>query len=60
MITDACMTLGRDSCHRDVAKALNMSVQQVSNVRYRATKVEPNAQFIRWEIDWAERLESEK
>jgi REP element-mobilizing transposase RayT len=46
--------------HRDVAKALNMSVQQVSNVRYRATKVEPSALFIRWESDWTERLESEK
>jgi len=34
--------------------------QQVSNVRYRATKVQPNAQLIRWESDWAERLASEK
>ena len=25
-----------------------------------ATKVQPNAQLIRWESDWAERLESEK
>ena len=45
--------------HRDVANALNMSLRQVANLRFRARKTQPDGRFIEWENAWAERLESE-